>query len=82
MFQKYEATPSGLIFGGVFALILALFGLESFNQYMLASPPSNVWVLVLGDGIGLLVAIVGIGMLGSGIYSHLNRQKQEDTQSR
>lgn len=84
MFQKFEATPTGLIFGGVFALTLALFGLRSFNGYVTSVAnfmQEEFWLVILGDIIGLLVAAVGVLMLGFGIYYYLSgkeRRTEED----
>lgn len=79
MFQKYEATPTGLMFGGVFALILALFGLKTFNSYAVSAEliaSGDFWLVFLGDLIGLLVASVGMAMLGFGIYYYLNGKQK------
>lgn len=81
MFQKYEATPTGLMFGGVFAIILALFGLKSFNHYITSAGnvvAQEVWLLFLGDTLAILVAVVGIAMLGFGIYYYLRSKNAEE----
>ncbi len=79
MFQKYEANPTGLIFGGIFALILAVFGLRSFNAYIMTATTieaGEMVIVVLADLIGLLVAVLGIAMLVSGVLGHLSSKKK------
>ena len=80
MFQKYEANPSGLIFGGAFALILSIFGLRTFNHYLFTSSEivaNEFMLVVVGDIIGVLVGVVGLVMLGFGIHYTLKDRKEK-----
>ncbi|HJK46032.1 MAG TPA: hypothetical protein O0X10_01180, partial [Methanocorpusculum sp.] len=79
MFQKYETNPFGLIFGGAFALILSVFGLRAFNQYLFTTSEitaNELLVVVIGDIAGVLVAIVGIVMLAFGIHYTLRSRNE------
>ncbi|MDU9376851.1 hypothetical protein McpSp1_14850 [Methanocorpusculaceae archaeon Sp1] len=79
MFQKYEAKPSGLIFGGVFALILSIFGLQAFNNYLLTTSEvimNEMYITIAGDIIGIAVGLLGLAMLISGIYYAIKARKE------
>ena len=79
MFQKSETNPFGLIFGGAFALILSVFGLRAFNQYLLTTSEisaNEFLVVVIGDLAGILVAVVGLVMLAFGIHYTLRARKE------
>ncbi|MDE2546203.1 MAG: hypothetical protein O0W99_05325 [Methanocorpusculum sp.] len=81
MFQKYEASPSGLIFGGAFALILSIFGLRTFNHYLFTASEiveNEFAVVVIGDIIGVLVGVVGLVMLGFGIHYTLRARRENN----
>lgn len=81
MFQKYEANPSGLIFGGAFALILSIFGLRTFNHYLFTASEitaNEFTVVVVGDLIGVLVGVVGLAMLGFGIHYTLQSRREKN----
>ncbi|HJK58899.1 MAG TPA: hypothetical protein O0X20_01495 [Methanocorpusculum sp.] len=81
MFQKYETNPFGLIFGGAFALILSVFGLRAFNQYLFTTSEitaNELLVVVIGDIAGVLVAIVGIVMLAFGIHYALRSRNENN----
>lgn len=80
MFQKYETNPSGLIFGGAFALILSIFGLRAFNHYLFTSSEivaDEFMLVVVGDIIGVLVGLVGLVMLGFGVHYTLKDRKEQ-----
>ena len=80
MFQKYETNPSGLIFGGAFALILSIFGLRAFNHYLFTASEITVnefTVVVVGDIIGVLVGVMGLAMLVFGIHYTLRERKEK-----
>ncbi len=80
MFQKYETKPSGLIFGGVFALILSIFGLRAFNTYLLTTTEfiaNEIYVVIAGDIIGIAVGLLGLAMLGSGIYYMIKTKREQ-----
>lgn len=84
MFQKYETNPSGLIFGGAFALILSIFGLRAFNQYLFTASEivaNDFAIVVLGDIIGVLVGVVGLAMLAFGIHYTLRGRKEKNLQT-
>ena len=79
MFQKYEASPSGLIFGGALALILSIFGLRTFNHYLFTASEivaNEIAVVVIGYIIGFFFCVVGLVILGFGIHYTLLARRE------